>query len=174
MEEDYYKILGINRAASQDDIQKAYRDLARKYHPDLNQEDKTAKRKFQQVQKAYDVLGDPKKREMYDQFGSGFESMADGPQGGPWQHQSGGPGGFEDLDFSQFFGGGPRGRAQAGADPGFADFFRQFTGGGHTRTQPQPTRGADLRHEVEIPFETAVSGGEVRLSVQRPNGKVDQ
>ena len=73
MAEDFYKTLGVKRDASQADIQKAYRDLARKHHPDLNPDDKRAKEKFQEVQEAFDVLNDPKKREMYDRYGSSFD-----------------------------------------------------------------------------------------------------
>ena len=75
MAEDYYKVLGVRRGASDDEIQKAYRDLARKYHPDLNPDDAKAKEKFQSVQKAYEVLSDTKQREMYDRFGSNYENM---------------------------------------------------------------------------------------------------
>ncbi len=176
MAEDYYKTLGIRRDASQAEIQKAYRDLARKYHPDMNPDDKTAKKKFQEVQKAFDVLNDPEKREMYDRYGSSFETAsAGGPYGGA--NWGGGPGGpqFEDVDLSQFFG------ERYGQPPGgaFADFFRQFrpgpgqaTGGGPTRSAP-PRRGADLHHEVHIPFNTAISGGEVQLAVQRQSGKTE-
>ena len=83
MEQDYYKVLGISRNASEQDIQSAYRDLARKYHPDLNPDDKSAKEKFQAVQRAYEVLSDPQKREMFDRYGSSFESAgAGGPGGG--------------------------------------------------------------------------------------------
>src|SRR5882757_1619802 len=94
MAEDYYQTLGVSRSASQADIQKAYRKLARKYHPDLNPDDKTAKQKFQEVQSAFDVLNDASKRELYDRYGSSFESMGagGGPRtgSGPW---SGAPGG---------------------------------------------------------------------------------
>ncbi len=75
MAEDYYKTLGVPRNAAQAEIQKAYRELARKYHPDMNPDDKTAKKKFQQVQAAFDVLNNPEKREMYDRYGSSFETM---------------------------------------------------------------------------------------------------
>ena len=78
MAEDYYKTLGVSRDASAADIQKAYRKLARKYHPDMNPDDKTAKTKFQEVQRAFDVLNDPSKRELYDRYGSSFESMGAG------------------------------------------------------------------------------------------------
>ena len=92
MSEDYYKTLEVPREASQDDIQKSYRRLARKYHPDLNPDDKTAKAKFQEVQAAFDVLNDSKKREMYDRYGSSFESAAAGGNpGGQWRLGRGRP-----------------------------------------------------------------------------------
>src|SRR5215475_12796163 len=104
MAEDYYKILGVSRDASAADIQKAYRKLARKYHPDLNPDDKTAKTKFQEVQRAFDVLNDTSKRELYDRYGSSFESMAGGGQGPGGGRARGGGGtwntsGGEDIDF---------------------------------------------------------------------------
>ena len=84
MSTDYYNTLGIKRNASDKEIQKAYRDLARKYHPDMNPDDDSAKRKFQEVQQAYDVLSDEQKRSQYNQFGAGFEQMGGGgnPFGG--------------------------------------------------------------------------------------------
>src|SRR6185295_17216283 len=107
MAADHYKTLGVSRDASQADIQKAYRKLARKFHPDMNPDDKTAKKKFQEVQAAFDVLSDQNKREMYDRYGSSFESMGRGPSPGA---ASGGPGAggvhydFGDFDFGQAFG----------------------------------------------------------------------
>jgi DnaJ-class molecular chaperone len=176
MEEDYYKILGVSRNASAAEIQKAYRALAKKYHPDVNPEDRSAKTKFQRVQKAYDVLKDPQKREMYDRYGSSFESMgAGGPGGGAWRTTAGGPAGFEEFDFSQLFG-GRHGDEASGFEGSFGDIFRQFTGAGgagRRQTRRRSVRGRDLRHELEIPFQTAVTGGEARLNVQRPTGKVD-
>ena len=176
MAEDYYKILNVNHSASQEDIQKAYRKLARKYHPDMNPDDKAAKEKFQKIQQAYDVLNDTKKRQMYDQYGSGFESMGGGAGGpGPgWQTSHGGQSGFQDIDFSQFFG-GQGGGAGAG---GFEDILRQFAGGGggatgrRQRRQPR-TPGADLHHDLHIPFNTSITGGQAQLSVRRANGKVE-
>ena len=102
MPDDYYNVLGIARNASQAEIQTAYRELARKYHPDLNPDDNTAQDKFKKVQRAYDVLNDTNKREMFDRYGSSFESMgAGGPQGaGSWRTTASGPGGAE-FDFSQ-------------------------------------------------------------------------
>jgi DnaJ-class molecular chaperone len=172
MEDDYYKILGLARNASAAEIQKAYRQLARKHHPDVNPDDQTAKAKFQQIQKAYEVLNDSEKRELYDRYGSSFESMgAGGPGGGAWH--SSGPRGAE-FDFSQLFG-GPSG-GSAGFE-GFGDVFRQFGGqpaGGARRARPRPQRGSHLRHELKVPFVTAVVGGESRLNVRRAEGKIEE
>lgn len=175
MAQDYYSVLGVKRDASQADIAKAYRDLARKYHPDLHPDDKSAKQKFQDVQSAFDVLNDPKKREMYDRYGSAFEQMGQGggPQpGGQWG--SGGGPGAEDIDFSQLFGerfgrGGAGGGRGGG---GFADIFEQFTRGGRSQQQTAPPQtGQDLEHESQISFATAVLGGEVQLALQGEGGK---
>ena len=194
MSEDYYKTLGIRRDASQSEIQDAYRDMARKHHPDVNPDDAEAAKKFQEVQAAFDVLNDQKKRDLYDRYGSSFESMgAEGPQGagawgGAWPGGSPGAGqgagGFnaENIDFSQFFGerfgaggsggaGGASGPGGAGAG-GFGDFFSQFNqaGAGQQQGQQQgrrrrrPQRGMDITHELTIPFETAVNGGKVQLA----------
>jgi len=166
MEEDYYKVLGVKRDASQKDIQRAYRELARKFHPDMNPGDKKAKEKFQRVQQAYDVLNDPEKREMYDRYGSSFQSAGAG--GGPrysYQYPGGGDATFEEFDFSQLFGG--RG------SEGFADIFRQFSGGRAQGRRAAPQRGGDLQHQVEIPFRTSITGGEVALHVRRPSGKTE-
>src|SRR3954463_3001827 len=123
MAEDYYSTLGVSRGASQDDIQKAYRKLARKYHPDMNPDDKAAQKKFKEVQQAYDVLSDDKKRKMYDQFGPQFEQMGGAGGAGPqWTGQV--PPGFGGFAFR---GGGG---AEAGLPPELQDLLRQFTGGG--------------------------------------------
>jgi len=172
MAEDYYKTLGVGRDASSADIQKAYRKLARKYHPDLNPDDKTAKGKFQEVQRAFDVLNDPSKRELYDRYGSSFESMGAGagPRGGraAWSPEPGG----EEIDFSQLFG-----ERFGGGDPsgGFADIFTQFrrAGGGKRSGRAQGARGGDVAAELEIPFATAVLGGQTQISLQRPDGQVE-
>jgi DnaJ-class molecular chaperone len=173
MAEDYYKILGVDRGASAKEIEKAYRKLARTYHPDLNPDDKTAKEKFQKVQHAYDILNDPEKRKMYDQFGAGFESMGGG--GPTWRTHRGAPEGFQDVDFSQFFGGGEAGGGGTGAGfGGFEDILRQFAGGAGRRRGRQPVaRGADLQHELHIPFATSITGGQAQLSVRREDGNVE-
>jgi DnaJ-class molecular chaperone len=175
MAEDYYKTLGLDRDASQADIDKAYAKLARKYHPDVNPDDKTAKKKFQAVQAAYDVLKDPSKREMYNRYGSSFEQMGGGgPQPGPqWRTAAGGPGGAggPEFDFSQIFGGGEGGG-------GFADLFGQFrrgaaSGPGRRSKAAGRAPGADLQSEIQIPFNLAVTGGETQLSISRPSGQVE-
>jgi DnaJ-class molecular chaperone len=170
MAEDYYRILGVDRSASDEELQTAYRDLARKYHPDLNPDDASAKEKFQQVQRAYEVLNDSKKRKMYDKFGSDFESVgnAGGPggPGGAWRQA---PGGFapEDVDLSELLGG----------QGGFADLFKQFTGGrarsgrGTGRAASRTQRGRDLRHEITVPLQTVVKGGEVQVTLRRSDGR---
>ncbi len=175
MSDDYYKILEVSRSASQAEIQKAYRDMARKNHPDLNPDDKRAKERFQKIQQAYEVLNDPNKREMYDRYGSSFQSVGAG--GGPqWGSPGGGfQGGFEGFegaegfDFSQVFGGREGG--------GFSDIFQHFTGGAGTsrrgRTRGARRRGVDLKHSLTIPFATAVLGGEARVSVERGGGKIE-
>jgi DnaJ-class molecular chaperone len=175
MAKDYYNTLGVSRNASQTEIQKAYRDLARKYHPDLNPDDKQAKQKFQEVQEAFDVLNDAKKREMYDRYGSSFQQGGGAPGGGPggtWTFT----GDLDDVDLSQFFGerfGGGGAGAGSGAG-GFAEMFKQFggaagaAGAGRTRSRRRPPQqGADVEAELEIPFAIAVVGGETHVTLQR-------
>ncbi len=169
MEEDFYKILGVSRNASAKEIQKAYRDLARKYHPDMNPDDKSAKEKFQRVQRAFDVLNNAEKRELYDRYGSSFESMGGGGPGG--FHGFGGPGGFQEVDFSQLF--GQRGGDPSGAFGGFEDILRQFSGGQAGPRKRRARRGRDLQHQLTVPFHTAVMGGEARLNVNRRGGKTE-
>lgn len=168
MAEDFYKSLGVSRDASASDIQKAYRRLARKYHPDVNPDDATAKKKFQEIQKAYEVLNDAEKRELYDRYGSSFETMGAGGGRGPTG--AGGAGAtFNQVDFEQLFGGGGSGNP-------FADIFGQFAGGGagpQRRARPRPTRGTDVLHTLSVPFQSAILGGEAQLSVKRPSGKVE-
>lgn len=175
MDDDYYKTLGVGRNASQADIQKAYRDLARKFHPDLHPDDKKAKQNFQQLQNAYEVLNDPEKREQYDRYGSAFESMAGGGGFDPRAYgAAGGAQGFEDIDFSQFFGqragGGPQGAG------GFEDLFKQFSQAGaapRKRGRKQPQQGADLNGEITISFQTAAAGGKEQFAVRRADGDVE-
>ena len=167
MSKDLYKILGVSKGASTDDIQKAYRAAARKYHPDLNPDDTSAKEKFQEIQSAYEILSDPEKRQMYDRYGSSFEQMNQGAGGAPG---SGNP--FQDIDLGEIFGSGHGGA--------FADLFKHFAegqgAGQHRRTRRRSARqrGTDIQHSVMVSFHDAVLGGEVALPVMeqgRPSGK---
>jgi DnaJ-class molecular chaperone len=175
-EEDYYKILGVAKSASSEELQKAYRKLARKYHPDLHadsdeKEKQRAKQEFQKVQQAYDVLSDPKKRKMYDQMGPGFDQMGGNPFGG--QSPFGGAGGM-DIDLASIFGGA--GRGGAGGGGGFEQIFRQMGGQGPRggrRPQQPPQPPKPMEEEITIPFAVAIKGGEHQLSFQRSNGKVE-
>jgi len=178
MDEDYYKTLGVSRDASQAEIQKAYRELARKYHPDLNPDDKTAKEKFQKVQAAFDVLNDREKRELYDRYGSSFETRGQrGPRPGSGAGWAGGPnwygttGDVEDVDLSQFFGERFGGEAPGGVGDIFSH-FRRAAGSRTERAGPR-RRGQDIVHELQIPFGSSILGSEVQLAVQRASGKTE-
>jgi curved DNA-binding protein len=180
MAEDYYKILGVERGASSDDLTKAYRKLALKYHPDRNPDDKGAKQKFKDIQQAYDVLNDPKKRELYDRYGSDFDKINPGGAGpGAGWARRGGPGAGDEgpgFDFSQMFGGG----GGAGIDLGelFGSFGRGGAGasggGGGRRTRGAKAKGADVESEVHVPFKTLISGGEIPLRLMRSDGESEE
>ena len=148
--QDYYELLGVPRKAAQKEIRQAYRKLARKYHPDLNPGDKSSEEKFKQVQEAYDVLSDTKKRQMYDQFG--FERRARG--GMPSREM---PADVH-FDFGGFdFGGG---RGAGGAGPSFRDLFSQFfRGGGATAEAPAE---AEPGSEPRIPDRNQFLGSRSR------------
>ncbi len=159
--QDYYELLGVSRKAVQKDIRAAYRKLARKYHPDLNPGDKSSEEKFKQVQEAYDVLSDTKKRQMYDQFG--FETPGAGGMPAP-----GGDGGDVHFDFGGFdFGGG--GGSAGGAGPSFKDLFGQFfRGGGSAVEAPSHAEpGTSLEYQIEISFWEAVRGTVKKLTISR-------
>jgi molecular chaperone DnaJ len=145
---DYYKTLGVDKKASAEEIKKAYRKLARRYHPDRNPDDKQAEERFKEVSQAHDVLGDPEKRKQYD---SGTGPFTGGAAGGP------GFGGFGNFDFdassmgdilSNLFGGGGGGTGAAGR-----------------RARSRPQRGGDLETEVRISFDQSISGAQIPLSV---------
>ncbi len=139
---DYYEVLGVDRNATEDDLKRAYRKLARKYHPDVNKDDPQAEEKFKEINEAYSVLSDPKTRAQYDQFGH------DGPTGQ----------GFGGFDFSGF--------------GGFDDIFDMFFGGdsfgGRRSSRRQgPTRGSDMRYDLTISFEEAAFGTTKEIEVTR-------
>lgn len=173
MAEDLYQTLGVTRTATKDEIKKAHRKLALKYHPDKNP-GKDAQDRFKRIQEAYDVLSHDEKRAAYDRYGSDFEKIRGGG------HQGGAPGGFDGLDLEQIFGrGGRPGGGQPSGQPGggfnfeggFGDFFEQILGGqgggggarGRTATRRPPQKGGNIRHELELPLELAVRGGETEF-----------
>src|SRR5258708_6633830 len=136
---DYYELLGVPRKATAKDIRTAFRKLARKYHPDLNPGDKAAEEKFKQLQEAYDVLSDTKKRQMYDQHGFYSDSAPQGGYGG-----AGGVGGGDvNFNFEGFDFGGGSGAGVGGGS--FRDLFSSFFGGrGGTSVEEEAEAGADL------------------------------
>jgi molecular chaperone DnaJ len=160
--QDYYEVLGVPRRASLKDIRTAFRKLARKYHPDLNPGDKAAEEKFKQIQEAYDVLSDSKKRQTYDQYGFYSENLPPGGYpGGPSASDSG-----VNFDFGGFdFGGGT---GTAGGGSSFRDLFSQFFGGrsGHAG-EPEHEPGGDLEYQIEIDFWDAVRGAVKKISITR-------
>ncbi len=171
---DYYKILGLERSASADEVRKAYRKLAMQYHPDRNPGDKQAEEKFKEINEAYQVLSDQQKRARYDQLGSAYSS---------WQRQGGGPG---DFDWSQWMSGQPGGnvRVEYGdlndlfGEGVFSDFFRSIFGGmggvgTSSRTRATPT----YQQQVVITLQEAYQGttrtfqsGGRELTVRIPKG----
>ena len=191
---DYYKILEVDRNASEKDIKRAYRRLARKYHPDVNPGDKDAEQRFKEINEANEVLSDPEKRKKYDQFGSQWREYeragvnpedlfrqygAAGAPGGTrvryarpedLQDMFGGAGGFSDF-FETLFGGGMRG--QGYGQPGYGQPFGQGAG----RRAATPMSGEDVEHPVEISLEEAFNGttrllqmGDRRIEVKIPAG----
>ena len=178
---DYYEVLGVARDATADQIKKAYRGLARKHHPDANPGDKTAEKKFKELQNAYDVLSEPEKKQRYDQFGhAAFEGGSPfGPRGAgsEWAAKQGGAG-FDDLDLGTIFGpnagaGGFHPGQQPGAGGGiFDEIISRMRGGaerqGKRRATPREPEAAEA--SISIPFLTAVRGGETSIDLQREDG----
>src|SRR5580698_5154294 len=178
---DYYETLAVPRTASEDEIRKAYRKLARKYHPDLNPGDKAAEDRFKNVQEAYDVLSDAKKKQMYDTVGfysdSGF-AAGGGGGGGPRTHPNMD---FNGFDFSEMFKGAQAeaearkrssssgGGAGAGSSSGsFKDIFSQFFhGGAGQEAEPEAQKGADLEYGLNIGFWQAIRGTQAKIEITR-------
>jgi molecular chaperone DnaJ len=188
---DYYEILGVKKSASAEEIRKAFRKLARKYHPDVNPGDKTAEEKFKSLSEANDVLSDPKKRKIYDQVGfysdnidpataeayargGGSGGFAGGGPGGTTAGQGGGQGvpfDFGGFDFSDLVDSAGRGRRSGAGSGGggFKDIFSGIFGGGRggAATEVGPEAGSDLEYQVNVPFWTAIRGGVMRLNITR-------
>jgi molecular chaperone DnaJ len=183
---DYYGTLGVKKTATPDEIRKAFRKLARKYHPDVNPNDKKSEEKFKEISEANDVLSDEKKRKIFDQVGfysdsidpAAAEAAARGGYGGGGSGVGPRPGNgrggqevpfdFGGFDFSGFQGGGRAQEEPAGGGFGgsFKDIFSgMFNGGGKAARGPQP--GTDLEYQVSVDFWTAVRGGVTRLEIQR-------
>lgn len=168
--ENYYETLGVGRKASLDEIRKAYKRLARKYHPDLNPGDKVAEDRFKKVQEAHNVLSDPKKREIYDQYGFYSDNMPPGGGAGGFRSSPGMDfNGFDFEDFARTAGGAGGFGAGAGAGGGFRDLFEQFfrRPGASASRAPQPQAGSDLEYGLDIDFWQAIRGTQVRLTIQR-------
>jgi curved DNA-binding protein len=155
---DYYSILGVSRNATKEDIKKAYRKLARKYHPDLNPGNKDAEQKFKEIQEANEVLSNEEKRKNYDTFGTADFQAGPGRTRWRWSEGApGGPGGFE-FDIGDL----------GGFENLFGDIF------GPRWAERGPTRGRDIEYQVTIDFETAIKGGtrDLSISKQTRDGKV--
>jgi len=168
---DPYDVLGVTKSASAADIKKAYRQLAKKYHPDRNKDDVKAKERFAEINTAYEIIGDEKKKAQYDrgEIGPdgkprGFEGFGAGPGGFTrgWRTTGGAPGGEQHFEFNF---GGP-GAGAGGFDPSdlFADLF-----GGRRRGQAAPTRGDDVAATATVPLETIAKGGSARVIL--PSGR---
>ena len=169
---DYYKTLGVERNTGADDLRKAYRRLARKYHPDLNPGDKAAEDRFKQVQEAYDIPSDPKKKQLYDQFGFYSENGMPGGAGAYGAGQAGPNMGFSGFDFADFMktagAGTGRGRPAGTADSAnFQDIFSQWFGRQHEPHAAEPEKGTDLEYGLSIDFWQAIRGTQVRLKINR-------
>jgi curved DNA-binding protein len=157
---DYYDVLGVARNASADDVRKAYRKLARKYHPDVNPDDTSAEERFKEIGEAYEVLSDPEKRKKYDELGENWKAGADFTPPSGW-----GGGGASYVDLDDLFGGGARG----GSTRGFSDFFESMFGGARRGGRAGSTfsmRGSDVEAEITLTLEEAHRGARRALTLQ--------
>ena len=183
---DYYEILGVKKSASADDIRKAFRKLARKYHPDVNPGDKAAEEKFKSLSEANEVLSDPKKRKIYDQVGfysdnidaataeayaragGGAAGPGSGFQGAPIRRWRPAPNfDFGGFDFTDMFEGAKGRKASTSGTGSFRDIFSGIFGGRGGAAQEGPEPGSDLEYQVNVPFWTAIRGGVMRLNITR-------
>jgi molecular chaperone DnaJ len=172
---DYYAKLGVKKTATPEEIRKAFRKLARKYHPDVNPGDKKSEEKFKEISEANDVLSDEKKRKLYDQVGF-YSDQIDPAQAAAYARQQGGhraPVDFEGFDFSGFQGGpghqpGPQAGAGSSSWGGFKDIFSGIFTGAQNPQRPQgPQPGTDLEYQATVDFWTAIRGGQARIQINR-------
>lgn len=168
---DYYKTLGLPRTATKDQIKKAYRDLARKYHPDMNPGDAKAEEKFKEIQEAHEILSHDEKKKNYDMFGNtGFGGQGRPGGGQSYTYTTEDLSGFEDVFKDIFgFGGGGYSRRSSGGAENLGDIFG-FGGGRRQQQQPR-----DIEHGLTIDFITAIKGGtkDITISTKSPTGKVN-
>ncbi len=170
---DYYATLGVKKTATPDEIRKAFRKAARKYHPDVNPGDKKAEEKFKEISEANDILSDEKKRKVYDQLGF-YSDQIDPAQAEAYARQQAAGGGrspvdFEGFDFSGFTG-APGAQAGAGSSTwgSFKDIFSGIFSGAHHPEQPRgPRPGTDLEYQATVDFWTAIRGGQTRIQIHR-------
>ncbi|HLM55837.1 MAG TPA: molecular chaperone DnaJ [Pyrinomonadaceae bacterium] len=170
--EDFYQVLGIKRDAKPEEIKKAYRRLARKYHPDVNPGDKSAEERFKTITEAHDVLSDPKKRGVYDRFGQYSDNLADAAARGA---APGGAGRGAPFDFTGFDWGGNSGAgasSTSGGGSSFRDIFADLFGGSGAKAErepprPMPQKGADIEMPLALSFEEAAAGLTTNITVNR-------
>ena len=166
---DYYATLGVKKTATPEEIRKAFRKAARKYHPDVNPGDKRAEEKFKEISEANDILSDEKKRKVYDQLGF-YSDQIDPAQAEAYARQQGGqpPVDFGGFDFSGFQGGGPQAGAGSTGWGGFKDIFSGIFSGAQQPHRPRgPQPGTDLEYQATVDFWSAIRGGQARLQVHR-------
>lgn len=165
--EDFYKILGVKRDAKPEEIKKAYRRMARKYHPDVNPGDKSAEDRFKQMSEAFDVLSDPKKRKVYDRFGQYSDNLANAAAEGTGSTYTRGT----PFDFSGFdWGAASTSGGAAGGSSSFRDIFADLFSGGKAEREPprpQPQKGADIEMPLSLTFEEAITGLTTSITVKR-------
>ena len=176
---DYYATLGVSKTASEKEIKQAFRKLARKFHPDVNQSDKAAEARFKEINEAYEVLGDAGTRKKYDELGANWRMYeqagpAGSPQGAPWTGGGGG-GGFRTMTQEEM-------ESMFGNTNPFSDFFNTFFGGSFSAGGPGPggaraqartraRQGRDVEHEIDLTLEDASEGTLRRLSMQQADGQ---